>query len=173
MRHSWGSRGRDQERDSAVAAEANPPPQDGSSVPQTQDRMRYWKNKPELEKDVLQASDKLVTTVKSGVQSVLDMLSEMEGRINKQQALREQQQHRQRLEGPGPLATPSPVPATMFPADSSNNTRTLPPTYTQPSAIPTPNDPTISHIIAAIEKMNARLDALSPPDKNTPPTRLV
>jgi len=169
MKHSWGSRHRNREQDGAIMGDAGTGAQLDANPASPSG---YWKGKPDSGKDVLQASDKLVTTVKSGVQSVLDMLSEMEGSISKQKALRQQERHVEVHETP---IVPPVAPVPVMRANDSGSIRSMPPTYAQGSSAPSVNDPAISHILTAIEKMNARLDALSPPKPkdDTPPSRLV
>ncbi|KAG8880172.1 hypothetical protein FRB97_001003 [Tulasnella sp. 331] len=160
MKHSWGRRREERRRERELEAA----PAFATELP-PQHHMRAWNDKPDMEKEVTQASEKLISTVKSGVQSVLGMLTEMETAVNRQKALRAQQI----IPHPGSAAMSMPTVAeassvSVIPRDES--TRSIPPTYTPGATIsPATPDPSLLHILAEIEKLNARIDALSPPPK--------
>ncbi|KAG9011832.1 hypothetical protein FRB94_007558 [Tulasnella sp. JGI-2019a] len=175
MKHSWGRRceewQREREREADVATN-----EFSAGVPY-QGRARRWGEKRDVEQDVSQASEKLISTVKSGVQSVLGMLTEMETAVNRQKELRAQLNIPQAGPSVSPTAAfPEVTPVPVVPLETGS-IRSVPPTYTSgATAPPAPIDPSIQHILTAIEKLNARIDALSPPppsEANAPPKRLV
>ncbi|KAG8932092.1 hypothetical protein FRC01_000277 [Tulasnella sp. 417] len=105
-----------------------------------------------------QASEQLVTAVRTGIRSVMDTLVSIENAFREEKAEAE----RRMRERPGPsTASTEPVtrvdhePAVATPAPEKA------PAY---SPVPTPrpasqaNDPTMSQILAALEKINAKLD---------------
>jgi len=159
MKHSWGRRREERRRERELEAG----PVSATELP-SQDYMRDWSAKHDMEKDVAQASEKLISTVKSGVQSVLGMLTEMETAVSRQKALRAQQDIRYNSPTVTPSLTLAEVPSAPVVIRDVESIRSVLPTYTSGATdAPTTSDPSLLHILAEIQKLNARIDALSPP----------
>jgi len=120
-----------------------------------------------------EASEKLVGAVRTGIRSVLDTMVDIEKAFKEERA--EMYRHRQE-QGAAPPEVPHPVPYMDPAVTTTGANQNLPreaPKRGIPDPAPTPTERTLSQILVALEKLNAKLDQPRPGNTSGDPPRLV